>query len=158
MIAALREWLLGVTVCAVAAALARELATEGAAKEAVRFAGGLLVLLSLLKPLAAAQLPQTQEIFSTVSAAEQEEAYRAVYRQALADDIAARTAAYIEDKARGIGLSVRAEVFVSTDETPLPTGVTLDGAYSAVLTEMLIQELGLEQGSVIWTQDDGSIC
>lgn len=152
MIAALREWLLGVTVCAAAAAMARELAGEGAAKEAVRFVGGLLVLLSLLKPLA--QIELSEPVFSAVSVQSQEVAYRAAYAQALAEDIAARTAAYIEDKARGMGLSVEAQVTVSSDETPLPTQITLRGAYSAALTQTLTQELGLEQGSVIWIENN----
>lgn len=152
MIAALREWLLGVTVCAAAAALARELASEGAAKEAVRFAGGLLVLLSLLRPLASAEV--SMPAFSSVNIQSQEETYRAAYQRALSDDIAARTAAYIEDKARGMGLSVSAEVVLSSDDVPLPTGATLHGDYSAALTRTLIEELGWEQGSVIWTQKD----
>lgn len=152
MITTLQEWLLSVTVCAAVAAMARELAADGATKEVMRFVGGLLVLFSLLRPLAAAQLPQPQEVFSAVSATEQEETYRAAYRQALADDIAARTVAYIENKAHDMGLSVQAEVFVSQDETPLPTCVALHGAYSAELTQELMQELGLEQGSVIWEE------
>lgn len=154
MIAALREWLLGVTVCAAAAALARELASEGAAKEAVRFAGGLLVLLSLLRPLASAEAEVSMPAFSSVNIQSQEETYRAAYQRALSDDIAARTAAYIEDKARGMGLSVSAEVVLSSDDVPLPTGATLHGDYSAALTRTLIEELGWEQGSVIWTQKD----
>lgn len=152
MIAALREWLLGVTVCATAAALARELASEGAAKEAVRFAGGLLVLLSLLRPLASAEV--SMPAFSSVNIRSQEETYRAAYQRALSDDIAERTAAYIEDKAHGMGLSVSAEVVLSSDDVPLPTGATLHGDYSAALTRTLIEELGWEQGSVIWTQKD----
>lgn len=152
MIAALREWLLGVTVCAAAAALARELSSEGAAKEAVRFAGGLLVLLALLRPLAVVEV--SLPVFSTVSIQSQEETYRAAYQQALADDIAARTAAYIEDKARSMGLSVSAEVLVSSDDVPLPMGAALRGDYSAALTNALTEELGWEQGSVIWTQKD----
>lgn len=152
MIAALRDWLLGVTVCAAAAALARELAAEGSAKEAVRFAGGLLVLLSLLRPFAAAQLPALMLPHESVQA--QEEAYRSAYHAALSQDIAARTAAYIEDKARGMGLAVRAEVLLTQDDPPLPLRVTLHGAYSAALTNALTQELGLEQGSVIWEEND----
>lgn len=152
MIAALREWLLGVAACAAAAALSRELAGEGAAKEAVRFAGGLLVLLALLAPLASAQLPEVT--LSVENVQTQEAHYREVQHQALANDIAQRTQAYIEDKARGMGLSVRAEVTLTQDAVPLPSRVLLHGTYSAALTQVLTQELGLEQGSVIWKEND----
>ena len=70
MIGAVREWLLGVLCAAVLAALADRLSPQGAAGKIGRMAGGLLLLIAVVRPvvqadlsaLASASLPVWEEI------------------------------------------------------------------------------------------------
>lgn len=140
MIAALGQWLLGASACAMLLALVLRLVPDGAGREAVRFAGGLTLLLCLLRPLTALTLPD----FTLPDAAASAASYRSLYDDALADGIAARTAAYIEDKARAMGLSVQARVTVArTDAAPLPVAAVLCGEHSDALADALSRELGI---------------
>ena len=47
----LRSWLLGVVACAVLVSLAGQLTDGGTMKKIVRFAGGMLLMLAMLRPL-----------------------------------------------------------------------------------------------------------
>lgn len=150
MIAALREWLLSVAACAALVSLLRQLAPEGAGREAVRFAGGLALMLCMLRPLAGLTLPEEAEVFADAPALEQN--YRAAYDLALCESISARTQAYIEDTARGMGLAVRAEVTLTRgdDGTPLPASAVLRGEYSGALERALGEALGI---GICWEED-----
>lgn len=154
MMEALRQWLLGVTACALLVSLAEQLCPEGAGRKAARFAGGLALLLALLRPLGTVTLPDGGPALPSyreaLAAAEPD-----LERQrdaAMAEGIAAGLAAYIEDKARSLGTEVRAEVEVRvTDGVPLPERVTLRGAYHEELSALLASELGLTKERQRWT-------
>ena len=47
----LRSWLLSVTACAVLISIAQQLANDGAMKKIVRFVGGMVLMLAMLRPL-----------------------------------------------------------------------------------------------------------
>ena len=108
----LRSWLLSVTACAVLISIAQQLANDGAMKKIVRFVGGMVLMLAMLRPLLSLSfdLPaldgesyrEAVEALKETLSAEQEDALR--------ERIAAQTQAYIEDKAASLGLNVRAEV------------------------------------------------
>ena len=47
----LRSWLLSVTACAVLISIAQQLTNDGAMKKIVRFVGGMVLMLAMLRPL-----------------------------------------------------------------------------------------------------------
>ena len=128
----LRSWLLSVTACAVLVSIAQQLTDGGAMKKIVRFVGGMVLMLAMLRPLLSLNAEQNS---------------------ALGDSIAARTQAYIEDKASSLGLSVRAEVQTALrDGVPFPDSVTLYGENSAALSAYIVQELGIAEENQLWIE------
>ena len=151
----LRSWLLSVTACAVLISIAQQLANDGAMKKIVRFVGGMVLMLTMLRPLLSLSfdLPaldgesyrEAVEALKETLSAEQEDALR--------ERIAAQTQAYIEDKASSLGLSVRAEVQTALrDGVPFPDSVTLYGENSAALGAYIVQELGIAEENQLWIE------
>ena len=155
----LRQWLLGVTACALLVSLLERLCPAGAARQAARFTGGLLLLLAMLRPLADVNLNDLAawEPGSYREAVARLELELAEKRDnAMSAGIAAETAAYIEDKAGQLGLAVRSEVTVSArGGVPLPERVTLYGPYSAALACAITEELGVPEERQIWIESGG---
>ena len=96
--AAVKAWLLGVTLTALAAGLARQLAPQGREQAAVRLVGGLLLVLALLRPITALRwedLPALEAGSFSAQTEEQAQAYRQEQTDALSAIIAERLEAYI---------------------------------------------------------------
>ena len=126
----LRSWLLSVTACAVLVSIAQQL-TYGGAFDLPELDGG--------------HYREAVEALKETLNAEQD--------SALGDSIAARTQAYIEDKASSLGLSVRAEVQTALrDGVPFPDSVTLYGENSAALGAYIVQELGIAEENQLWIE------
>ena len=135
----LRSWLLSVTACAVLVSIVQQLTDGGAMKKIVRFVGGMVLMLAMLRPLLSLtfDLPELD----------------GGHYSALGDSIAAQTQAYIEDKASSLGLSVRAEVQTALrDGVPFPDSVTLYGENSAALGAYIVQELGIAEENQLWIE------
>ena len=142
----LRSWLLSVTACAVLVSIVQQLTDGGTMKKIVRFVGGMVLMLAMLRPLLSLtfDLPEVEALKETLNA-EQD--------SALGDSIAAQTQAYIEDKASSLGLSVRAEVQTALrDGVPFPDSVTLYGENSAALGAYIVQELGIAEENQLWIE------
>ncbi len=149
----LRQWLLSVVSCAFLVSLVDQLTPEGTVRQLVRFGGGLVLLLCLLRPLGAAELSELLPAIEPLS--DERTALEAQYREegdrALAAVIAERTGAYIEDKARALGLRVTAKVGVrEIDGTLRPTSAVLYGEENAALAEILEKELGIARERQEW--------
>lgn len=149
----LRQWLLGVIACAMLVSVAGQLCPEGSVRRITRFAGGLLLLLTMLRPIA--QLTSTDLGWDTPNyreAVAQLEAELGREREnTIADGIATELKAYIEDKAGSLGTDVRAEVAVEMrGGVPSVKGVTLHGAYSDALAEQIASELGIAKEKQVW--------
>lgn len=129
MIGAVREWLLGVLCAAVLAALADRLSPQGAAGKIGRMAGGLLLLIAVVRPvvqadlsvLASASLPVWEEIG--------EAAWAETDMGLLENIIGEETGAYILDKAEELGIPcTRVEVTCEEkDGVPYPSSVRISG-------------------------------
>ena len=151
----LRQWLLGIVSCALLVSFCEQLTPTGALKKLVRFTGGLLLIISILQPVTHLDLDVLPLDF---------DAYREAMAQvhielederdsALADGIAARTGAYIEDKAAQMGLSVCAVVETeNADGAPLPVSVTLYGTENAALAEYIAAQLGIAKEKQVWKE------
>ena len=136
----LRSWLLGIVCAAFLGALAESLTPEGRMRKICRLAGGLVLVLQDTALMTMQQDPQAH------SAADSLEDTNIFLQERI---IAEKTAAYIVDKAEGLGMTCEAAVTVTADERGalLPTGAVLKGAWTAEqqlrLAEILTQELGL---------------
>ena len=139
--------------CAVLVSVAAQLCPEGALHKIVRFTGGLLLLLAMLRPVAGyepgAVAWSAGGYREAVARLERE--LTAERENALRDGIAEEWAAYIEDKAESLGAAVRAEAEMG-DGDGLPERVTLRGAYSEELSRFLASELGVAKEKQTWIE------
>ena len=150
----LRSWLLGVVACAVLVSLAGQLTDGGTMKKIVRFAGGMLLMLAMLRPLLRLDLAVLDVDLASYREAVAQLELELTQRQedALSTRIAAQTGAYIEDKADELGLSVRAAVRTEeVDGVPLPVSVTLCGEENAALADCIERELGIAKEDQLWS-------
>ena len=151
----MRQWLLGVVACAVLVSVAAQLCPEGALRTIVRFTGGLLLLLAMLRPVAGyepdAAVWNAGEYREAVARLEQE--LTTERENALRHGIAEEWEAYIEDKAGSLGAAVRAEAEMG-DWGGLPERVTLRGAYNGELSRFLALDLGIAKEKQIWIEDE----
>ena len=149
----LRSWLLGVVACAVLVSLAGQLTDGGTMKKIVRFAGGMLLMLAMLRPLLRLDLAvldvDLASYRETVAQLELELTQR--QEDALSARIAAETGAYIEDKAHALGAEVTAEVTVREEDGAfIPDRAVLFGEENAELSVLLTQELGIAPEKQEW--------
>lgn len=152
----LRQWLLGIVGCAMLVSFCEQLTPLGAIKKLVRFTGGLLLIISILQPVTSLDLdvlPLNLETYREAMAQVHIE-LEDERDSALADGIAARTGAYIEDKAAQLGLTVRAVVETETvSDTPIPVAVTLYGEENAALTDYIATQLGIAKEKQVWKEE-----
>lgn len=150
MNALLREWLLGITCAAMLLALAEQLIPDGAGKRVLRLAGGLLLILMAVNPIAKLDTRELQNIVKEfdvqVRAADEElEAANDFLYESIIEE---KTAAYILDKAEELGMSCRVFVSVAWDgEIPKPHAARIYGAWTETqreaLSRMMEEELGI---------------
>ena len=149
----LRSWLLGVVACALLVSACEQLTDGGTMKKIVRFVGGMLLMLALLRPLLRIDLTDLAVNADAYreAVAQLEEELGAQRQRELSARIAAQTGAYIEDKAASLGASIRA--VVTTEEhggIPLPVSVTLYGEENAEISAYIERELGIAKEDQLW--------
>lgn len=150
MMELMRNWLLGITCAAMVLALAENLAPEGSVKRICRLAGGLVLLLAAIGPVARldegdlARLTQQYQINAEKYEEELTRQQEILYESIIAEE----TAAYISDKAEELGITCRAEVTVAwKDGVPQPHTVILTGIWTVqqreALAEIIESDLGI---------------
>lgn len=140
---------------AVLVSIVQQLTDGGTMKKIVRFVGGMVLMLAMLRPLLSLtfDLPELDGGHYREAVEALKETLNAEQDSALSDSIAAQTQAYIEDKASSLGLSVRAEVQTALrDGVPFPDSVTLYGENSAALSAYIVQELGIAEENQLWIE------
>lgn len=149
----IRNWLMGVTCAAMLLALADSLTPEGSVKRVCRLAGGAVLLLAAIGPVAGLEEGDLSRITGEYQTRAEE------YRQALDEEtenlyesiIAEETAAYILDKAEQLGVTCRVTVTVGweRDGTARPAAVAVHGTWSqeqkAALTRVICSDLGIPE-------------
>jgi len=152
----IKTWLLGIVLTAFAGGLAQELSPKGREQTAVRLVSGLLLALAILRPLAGlggGELPEFSGDFAGQAQA-QAAAYEKSQREQLSAIIAARTEAYILDKADQLGVACQAVVEVSAgDGLPMPERVTIIGAYHPALAACIEEEVGIPAAQQNWLEE-----
>ena len=162
MIGLIRQWLTAVVLVTMLLSVAQTLVPEGTVRKITSFIGGLLLLLLvMLQPLLRTDLGSLRIHAEDYAAAieERQAELESAENEALAQGIAERTAAYISDKAAGLGLTVtvRVETEPGADGTPLPERVYLEGTKSEELSDWLAEELGIPAERQVWNgQETGN--
>ncbi len=152
MTAWMKQWLLGVVAAALAASLADCLVVQPPLKRLAKLAGGILLALALLRPLtalppvAASLEDYRRQAEETVQASQREQ------HSTLSAIIEEELAAYIVDKAAGMGLETAVRVAVAPDGegTPLPQAVYLTIPPDSALSAWLEEALGLPPEAQFW--------
>lgn len=132
MMEILRQWLVGITCAAMIIALADSLTPSGTVKRIGRLAGGLVLLLAVVKPVLGVD-------FSALASAAVQwedltvdgERLEKTNTDLLKTIIAEKTGAYILDKAGALGLdcgSVAVSCALGEGGVPYPSAVTITGS------------------------------
>lgn len=154
----MKSWLLGIVLTSLAAGLARQLAPKGREQAMVRLAGGLLLALAILRPLADGSWEGLDLETSSLTLQEEElaDAYRKNQQETLSAIIAEKTEAYIWDKANRLELVCTVSVTTSPGESgiPLPESVVIRGTYSGELARWLEEEVGIPAEKQIWLEEE----
>lgn len=161
MLTALRNWMTEILIASVFLSVAEKLVPEGSVRKIASMTGGLILLTVLVRPMAHFRSAGFQLDTENYAAAIQERQteLREENENALSELIEERTAAYISDKAAGLGLTVtvRVETEPGADGTPLPERVYLEGTKSEELSHWLAEELGIPAERQVWNgQETGN--
>jgi stage III sporulation protein AF len=154
MIGAVRSWLTAVVVVSLLLSVAQTLIPEGSLRKIASFTGGLVLLVTLLRPLLGADLSRLdwdRSDYATAIQARQEE-LTAAGEEELSSLIAERTEAYISDKGDELGLSVTVQVTTETGEdgVPVPVSAELWGQRSEQLASYMETEMGIPGERQVW--------
>lgn len=154
MIGAVREWLTSIVVVTLLLSVAQTLMPQGTIRKIASFTGGLILLAALVRPVLDADLGRLEldlgEYEASISRRRAE--LDAAEKEAMAELIEERTAAYISDKANTLGLSVEVRVEAETGEdgVPAPFSVRLKGPRSEELAAYIEGELGIPRERQVW--------
>ncbi len=154
MMAALRAWLTAIVTVTLLLSVAQALIPEGSLRKVASFTGGLILLIAMLRPVLGADLERLDLDLDAYAAAIQERQadLEAVQQAELAAGIAARTEAYIKDKAASLGLAVdvRVKTAENAEGVPLPAAVDIAGPPSEELAAYMERELGISRERQVW--------
>lgn len=146
----IRSWLMGVTCAAMVLALAECLAPEGSVKRICRMAGGVVLLLAAISPVAKLEEADLSQITKgyQIDAQEYSNELEAKNDFLYESIIAENANAYILDKAQELGMTCRVSVTVGWDDgTPRLAAVTVKGIWTAeqknTLSQILESDLGI---------------
>ena len=129
MIGALRTWLLSIIAAGLVLSILYALLPKGRLRPIVRTAGGVVLMLVILRPLAELDLEGFAVSYDDYAREIREltEQYRAADTAELAAIIERETAAYISDKGAALGVNCHAVVETELRSgVPYPCAVTLD--------------------------------
>ena len=160
MMDVVREWLLGVLCAAVAAALVEHLAPEKAVGSICRMAGGILLLIAVVRPIlhvdmgtfAAAVVPTWSEITDSQMAGED----LALIKNIIGEE----TGAYILDKAESLGIPCTQVVVTcdTKDNVPYPSAVQIFGPLGeeqrCTLSRVIESELAIPEQRQTYESED----
>lgn len=145
MMELVRTWVLGVAAAAFLAALAQTLMPQGPVRAVGKLICGLVLLLAVLRPLAQVDPEAGQRWLDGWRSGLETDRLRLEqdYEGRLEAVIEEQTAAYIQDKAAELGLTLRAEVSCRRDGSGnfLPDSVRLYGSWTETEWQALSQTI-----------------
>ncbi len=154
MLTFLRAWLMSVIAASLLLSLLNSLLPEGTPRTIARMTGGLVLLLVILRPVTQLDLSGldlhygacTQQINQQIAAYQEENEAQ------MRTIIERRTAEYISDKARQLGLTCEAAVTAEEQESGVfsPVGATLSIEKNQELSDYIASELGIPAARQQW--------
>lgn len=154
MMGALREWLTSLVTVTLLLSVVQTLLPEGNLRKIGAFTGGLVLLAALLQPVLKTDLEELRLEFDDYEAAvaQRQAELTAAGDRELTALIETRTAAYISDKAEGLGLPVSVQVSAEKNEegVPVPVSAEVTGPYSGALAVWIEEELGIPTERQVW--------
>lgn len=156
MMALVRRWLLGIVLTSFAVGMAQQIVPKGREQARIRLIGGVLLTLSLLRPLGdvfletpSVSVGSWSQMFET-----QTESYREEHQKELAAIIAEKLETYIWDKAIESGMDGDVSVYVSVSMAgvPLPDTVTIGAPFDPALSIWLEEVVGIPAEKQIWQE------
>ncbi len=158
MTEAVKTYLLSVAAVSLLLALIQAILPNGAAKRTATMAGGLLVILAVLSPLAKLDYDSLARSIARIQIETEalETGVSVGNRELMADIISERCQAYILDKAEEMGVMLQVEITVSQGTGyPYPTEAILRGTVTetqrSILTAYIADDLGIPAESQTWT-------
>ncbi len=145
-------WLVGMTAAAILTAVTETLTPEGTGRKIVGLAAGSLLILTLIRPLAALRAEDMAQALMGSWYVEREidmETLEGMNTDILQRLIADRAAAYIEGKAAALGITCRAEVTCAVKDGSLPYPIhvriigAMDDTQQAALTRTVEADLAV---------------
>ena len=161
MIHSLKEWITGITYVSLIAGIMIAVTPKGKPKQIAKFAGGLLLMIAFLKPMLSAG-HDTASFFTVIS--NEKEEYRKQFERdretALNSIIEQKTAAYILDKARELGIadcriSLRLQANDNQYAYPYEVWVTatVSNEQHIALAEIIEKEIGIASSMQHWSEN-----
>ena len=149
MIGALRTWLLSIIAAGLVLSILYALLPKGRLRPIVRTAGGVVLMLVILRPLTELDLEGFAVSYDDYAQEIREltEQYRAADTAELAAIIERETAAYISDKGAALGVTCHAEL---RSGVPYPCAVTLDVERNETLAACIAADLGIGKEAQVW--------
>ena len=149
----LRSWLTGIIAAGVVLSVLYALLPKGRWKPAARAAGGVALLLVILRPVV--DLDMGSFAVSYDDYEQQIEALTEEYRQTASRELTAlieeKTAAYIASKGAELGLDCTAQVETELREgVPYPAAATLDIDRDPALAAWMASELDIGEDRQYW--------
>ena len=146
MIEAIRGWIISVAAAAFLVSLSQSLIPEGTVRKIAGFAGGLVLLLVMLKPFPGVDVSGLELGYEdyAMEIQQRQTELKEQSNQTMGELIAEKTEAYILDKAAALGISCTVRVLTEPGEdgTPVP-GAELTGQKSDALADYMERELGI---------------
>ncbi len=153
----IKSYILSVAAAGLLCGIITKLAgKEGAQSQLIQIAAGLILMFTLIQPLARIQWTHPSDWLEDL----QQDSGNAVQdglqqtASVLAQSIKEQTQAYILDKATSMGAAVEVEVLVSQDTIPVPVGAILCADVSPYvkvqLSDMMEKDLGISGENQIW--------
>ena len=152
----LRDWLFGIVMTAMVLSVVYSLIPKGKFQAIARCAGGLLMLLVMIRPLLGADWEIWDRSYDQWETAigEQTQEYRIEQIGELSAIIAEKTAAYIQDKAAALGTVCCAEVVCEErNGVPFPSAVSLNTPYDETLSGIIREELDIPAERQYWQEE-----
>jgi len=153
----IRQYFLSVCTAAIFCAIIGTLIGRKSERRGlVKLLCGLFLAFSVVQPIEELKLEEFFGLWADLNldAAEAVQAGESFSRQAISDVIKSDTEAYILDRAKEMGLTLKVTVTLSSQGDPVPTEVSLQGNVSpeakSRMQRFLTQELGIGKERQIW--------